>query len=51
MKRFGNVKKNEKDFECKVNRDGYKHFTGQLVHREIEIFQRRNSRKVCCTSY
>jgi len=32
---FGNVRKNAKDFECKVNRDGYKHFSKYFVHREV----------------
>ena len=32
---FGNVRKNGKGYECKVNRDGYKGFTKYYVHREV----------------
>jgi len=34
---FGNVRKNGKEFECKVYKKVYKYFAGHFVHREVYI--------------
>jgi len=34
---FGNVRKNGKEFDCKISRNGYKYFAGHFVHREVYI--------------